>query len=177
MKQRALCYIHFSNPKNPPLPNGPTAGILGPYLIFFQCLEDHDCPIGRYCNSKSGILYCEQCVDCSMLNREPSRILCAHSRAECGNCLPGYIDEVVICHTEVQIMTCTSSNFPLAPVDHSTSRNRGLTIIWLFVLFCTLSLTYQCTLSRSIKYMYTQLPLIRDSVNLRLVCPKICPKI
>jgi len=40
-----------------------------------ECLEDYDCPFGRYCNFKSGIPYCEQCVDCSLLNREPSRCL------------------------------------------------------------------------------------------------------
>lgn len=30
-----------------------------------------------------------------MLNREPSRSICAHSRDECGPCLPGYIDDLL----------------------------------------------------------------------------------
>ena len=32
VKQRALCYVHLES-KISPLPNGPTAGILGPDLV------------------------------------------------------------------------------------------------------------------------------------------------
>jgi len=53
------------------------------------CTTDRDCSEDQFCHHESN--FCSPCVDCATHGKEKSRVQCAQSAFQCGDCLPGYV--------------------------------------------------------------------------------------